>query len=66
MVDYSSATVRPQSPYCNVMCHGWNPTTGGYTLPTSNCTETPCNNMPTSNFQVGNLSFGLIRLTVWG
>ena len=69
MMDYSSPTIRPQSPYCNVMCHGWDPTLASTSNPfrsTDNCTQTPCSAMPSSNFQVGNLSFGLIRLTVWG
>ena len=65
VLDYSSPVIRPQSPYCNVFCHGWDPKSNTYSLP-KDCTETPCDAMPSSNFQAGNLTFGLLRLTVWG
>jgi hypothetical protein len=66
VLDYASPVIRPQSPYCNVYCRGWDPATNAYTAPHENCVQTPCDAMPTSNFQSGNLTFGLLRLTVWG
>ena len=65
VLDYSSPVIRPQSPYCNVFCRGWDPTTRAYRAP-ADSTQTPCDVMPASNFQAGNLTFGLLRLTVWG
>ncbi len=65
VLDYSSPVIRPQSPYCNVYCHGWDPATHTYRAP-QDCVETPCTAMPASTFQTGNLTFGLLRLTVWG
>ncbi|VVB56929.1 Uncharacterised protein [uncultured archaeon] len=67
-LEYSVLPVRPQSPWCNVMCHGW-----GGNIPTPNnersradCVETPCSAQSASAYQTGNLTFGLVRLTVWG
>ncbi len=65
VLDYSSPVIRPQSPYCNVFCHGWDPSTHAYRAP-ADCVQTPCDVMPASTFQAGNLTFGLLRLTVWG
>lgn len=66
VLDYSSPVIRPQSPYCNVYCHGWDPVTHAYRANRQDCVQTPCGAMPSSNFQTGNLTFGLLRLTVWG
>lgn len=71
VLDYASPVIRPQSPYCNVYCHGWDAQKAAAGDPSpykgpAECTQTPCEAMPTSNFQSGNLTFGLLRLTVWG
>jgi hypothetical protein len=65
MLEYSTAPVRPESPYCNVMCRGWVGNPPGYTDRTT-CTKTPCDAQSGSLYQTGNLTFGLLRLTVWG
>ncbi|VVC02364.1 Uncharacterised protein [uncultured archaeon] len=65
MLEYVDLPVRPQSPYCNVYCKGWLGTTQNNTGADS-CIQTPCNTTPMSAYQYGNLTFGLLRLTVWG
>jgi len=65
VLDYASMPIRPESPYCNVYCKGWLGTTYDDT-PSESCIQTPCDAMPKSTYQPGNLTFGLLRLTVWG
>jgi len=68
MMEYSSPPVRPESPYCNVYCKGWRAdrTTPDHHSSDASCIQTPCDAMPQSMYQVGNMTFGLLRLTVWG
>ena len=65
MLEYSTLPVRPESPYCNVYCHGWRGTTKA-DAPTADCVQTPCGPITNSTYQAGNMTFGLLRLTVWG
>lgn len=65
MLEYSSPPVRPESPYCNVYCRGWRATTQEDT-PAEQCLQSPCDAQGRSAYQVGNMTFGLLRLTVWG
>ena len=48
------------------MCTGW---TGNPPTPLhdrASCMQTPCDAQSGSLYQTGNLTFGLLRLTVWG
>jgi hypothetical protein len=63
--EYSIDPVRPESPYCNVMCKGWVGNPPDYTPPAA-CTKTPCDPQSASLYQTGDIAFGLLRLTVWG
>ena len=66
LMEYSTQPVRPESPWCNVMCHGWGGSLPGNYQSPDTCVQTPCSPQPASAYETGNLTFGLLRLTVWG
>ncbi len=71
LMEYTIDPVRPQSPWCNVVCKGWGGNINTRNINTherdkNDCVETPCSAQSASAYQPGNLTFGLVRLTVWG
>jgi len=65
VVGYSDAPKKGDSPFCNVVCKGYDFRYDKYTPP-EYCTQVPCNVTPESTYDPGNLSVGILRLTVWG
>lgn len=63
LLGYTRDLKSGKSPYCNVVCKGYNPDTGG-NAPAGLC-MLPCD-APQSNFDPGNFTVGLLRLSVWG
>lgn len=65
---YPQTPVIPRSPYCNVYCSGWDPasTPPGAPFGRGTCNLTPCQFNPKNNYDPGNFSIGILRLTVWG
>ena len=66
---YSLPLKRGDSPYCNVVCRGYDPTlgggAGGYKTAAA-CANVPCLDVPASNFDPGQYKVGLLRMVVWG
>lgn len=64
LLGYSQPLRPGDSPYCNVVCKGYNATSGSSSSPAA-CTQVPCD-APVNGFDNGNFSVGLIRMSVWG
>ncbi|PIT84244.1 hypothetical protein COU37_04235 [Candidatus Micrarchaeota archaeon CG10_big_fil_rev_8_21_14_0_10_45_29] len=62
---YSEPLRIGDSPYCNVNCKGYQPSTGGNT-PAAECTSVPCEPYAGTTFEHGDYQIGFMRLTVWG
>ncbi len=65
VMGYTDPVSRGDSPYCNVVCHGYDAKTNSYAPPGS-CDKVPCNVSTASTFDPGNFTVGILRLTVWG
>lgn len=63
--DYYDEADPSQSPYCNVMCKGYDTTTHSDT-DSDSCMSVPCLHQPNSTYDTGNFTVGLLRLHVWG
>lgn len=73
VLGYTSPIFTGASPYCNVVCKGWDRThdqtlEGGNTpLPSHEaCTKVPCDVKGNTSFDVGDFNVGILRLVVWG
>ncbi len=56
---------RGDSPYCNVVCKGYDAATNDYKSPAA-CVNVPCSDVPSSNFNPGVYKVGMLRMVVWG
>jgi hypothetical protein len=63
MLGFTIPMNRGYSPFCNVVCRGFNGT-GNST--SEGCTSVPCGDPPSDYFRTGNFSVGMIRMVVWG
>lgn len=68
VMSYDLSPIVPSSPYCNVVCKGWQRTlgTGGANASASDCVTLPCNTSITNFYEPGDFNVGLLRLVVWG
>ncbi|MFN3909621.1 MAG: hypothetical protein ACK4J0_00090 [Candidatus Anstonellaceae archaeon] len=64
-VSYLDPLIKGDSPYCNIECKGYDLATGKYSKP-QNCTQVPCDIKHGTTFDPGNVTIGVMRLTVWG
>ncbi|MDE1798045.1 MAG: hypothetical protein KGH63_01405 [Candidatus Micrarchaeota archaeon] len=64
----SSPLVISNSPYCNVVCKGWDRVNGpaGGNSSASACQQVPCDVFPANMSNSGDFNVGVLRLVVWG
>lgn len=65
LLGYSIDLVRGDSPYCNVVCRGFDSANNEYSTPEA-CTAVPCGDAPENRFRPGEYNVGIIRMLVWG
>lgn len=72
MMGYAAPLVAGGSPYCNVVCRGFDRTrydpssNPNAETPAGSCVQVPCNVSVGSTYDPGDFNVGVMRLLVWG